>query len=65
MKFARTELLNFAISHMRPGKGNITIEVRDTRDRKVGSVAIDSPSVGTRGRTRIKPVVVNWDELKG
>jgi hypothetical protein len=49
---------------VRLGKGNITIEVWDKRDRKIGSVAIGSHGVAVRGRTRRKPVVVNWDELK-
>jgi hypothetical protein len=36
---------------IRLGKGNITIEVRDKPDRKIGSVAIGAQDVAFRGRT--------------
>jgi hypothetical protein len=50
---------------IRPGEGNITIEVWDKRDRKIGSVAIGSHGVSVKGRARRKPVVEGWDALKG
>jgi hypothetical protein len=49
---------------IRIGKGNITIEVWDKRDRKIGSVAIGARGVAVRGRTRRKAVVVTCDDLK-
>ncbi|MGB6442942.1 MAG: hypothetical protein WBF81_06570 [Thermoplasmata archaeon] len=50
---------------IRLGKGTITIEVWDKKDRKIGTVTVGSRGVAVRGMTRRKPVVVDWDELNG
>jgi hypothetical protein len=48
---------------IRLGKGNITIEIWDKRDRRIGSVAIGQAGVSVGGpRGRQKPVV-KWEEI--
>jgi hypothetical protein len=48
---------------IRLGKGNITIEVWDRKDRKVGIVSIGSSGIRIRGKTRRKPTENGCDEL--
>jgi hypothetical protein len=48
---------------IRLGKGTITIEVWDKKDRKVGTVSIGQAGVRVRGKTRRKPIEVVWDDL--
>jgi hypothetical protein len=50
---------------IRLGKGAITIEVWDKKDRKVGTVSIGSSRVSVRGKTRRKPTEVKWDDRNG
>jgi len=48
---------------IRLGKENITIEICDKKDRRVGSVTIGQVGVGVGGRRGRRRVVANWDEL--
>ena len=50
---------------IRLGKGTITIEVWDKKDRQVGTVSTGSSGVRGRGKTRRKPTEIRWDELNG
>jgi hypothetical protein len=50
---------------IRLGKGNITIEVWDKKDRKVGTISIGSSGVRVQGKTRRKPAEIMWDDLNG
>ena len=50
---------------IRFGRGNITIEVWDKRDRKVGIVSIGQAGVRVRGKIRLKPIEIRWDDLNG
>jgi hypothetical protein len=50
---------------IRLGKGNITIEIWDKKDRRVGTVSIGSSGVQVRGKTRRKPFEISWDDLNG
>jgi len=48
---------------IRLDKGNITIEVRDKKDRNFGTVSIGQAGVRVRGQARRKPTEVRWDDL--
>jgi hypothetical protein len=50
---------------IRLGKGNITIEIWDKKDRRVGSVTIGQVGVSVGGKRGRRRVVTNWDELNG
>ena len=50
---------------IRLGKGNITIDVWDKRDRRVGSVTIGQAGVSVGGARGRRAVVARWDELGG
>jgi hypothetical protein len=48
---------------IRLGKGNITIEIWDKKDRRVGSVTIGQVGVSVGGKRGRRRVVSNWDKL--
>jgi hypothetical protein len=49
---------------IRLGKGNITIDVWDKKDRKVGSVSVGSKGVRVSGKRRGgTPTEISWDSL--
>jgi hypothetical protein len=48
---------------IRLGKGTITIEVWDKKDRKIGAVAIHAKGVDVSGKTGRAASAVKWDEL--
>ena len=50
---------------IRLGKGHITIEVWDKRDRRVGSVTVGQVGVSVGGRRGRRRIVTRWDELNG
>ena len=47
---------------VRLGHGNITIDVWDKKDRKVGTVTIGQSGVQVKGKTRRKPMQIKWDD---
>jgi hypothetical protein len=50
---------------IRLGKGNITIGVRDKKNRKVRTVSIGSSGVRVRGKTRRKPIEILYEDING
>lgn len=70
-RYHRTMAPRYAHVHVegdwgiRLGKGNITIEVWDKKDSKVGTASIGSSGVRVRGKTRRKPAVIMRDEVNG
>ena len=48
---------------IRLGKGNITVEVWNKRDRRIGSVSIGNAGVSVGGNRGRRKTLVEWDEL--
>jgi hypothetical protein len=62
MPAARTHVRVKGDYGVRLGHGDITIDVWDKKDRKVGSVTIGQSGVQVKGKTHRKPALIKWDD---